>query len=281
MNLIRTMVHMVYRSLVGSIPSFFKIKRIIKQLNPDVLLTDGEPISFYAAKMSGLKCISIDNPQAVLHRKYDVTIKEIIPWMIFSIAIKLSIFHADKYLIYDFSDKQVAQPNIIFLKPLIQKGIQQQTPTYGDHIFVYQTSDSNSNLISLLQKINEKFIIYGFNINHKKNNMQFKKFNENEFYSDISKAKAIITNGGFTVLSEALYLKKPVFSIPVQYQFEQIINGKFISQLGAGVSTKNVTESKLKKFISNLDTYQQKLRIYETGNQDELLELICREIENI
>ena len=51
----------------------------------------------------------------------------------------------------------------------------------------------------------------------------------------LKQTKAIITNGGFTVISEALYLKKPIFSIPIKNQFEQALNAKFVEKLGAGV----------------------------------------------
>lgn len=250
-------------------------------MKPDVLVTDAEPLSFYAARLSKLPCISIDNPQALLHRSYSISTKEIITCMIFRITLKLSIFQADKYLIYDFSNKQIPQENITFLKPLIQEGIRNQTPTNGNHIFVYQTSTTNNTLLSILKNINEQFIVYGFNKNHTMGNIHFKQFNENEFYKDIAHAKAVITSGGFTVLSEALYLKKPIFSIPLHHQFEQVINGKLITRLGVGISSKNVTKNKINQFLNNLDEYQKKLQTYNRGNQQEMLETIRREIENI
>ncbi len=61
-----------------------------------------------------------------------------------------------------------------------------------------------------LQKTNEKFIIYGFYKNKNLGNVILKDFSEKEFYGDLSACKAVITNGGFTLISEALYLKKPV-----------------------------------------------------------------------
>ncbi len=94
-----------------------------------------------------------------------------------------------------------------------------QKPTYGDHVFVYQTSISNEYLFELLKKIDEKFVVYGMNENLTDGNLVCKKFNEKEFYQDISSAKAIITNGGFTVISEALYLKKPICLLNLAKRF--------------------------------------------------------------
>ena len=126
---------------------------------------------------------------------------------------------------------------------------------YGDHVFVYQTTISTEFICKILKKMNEKFIIYGFNKDQVDGNLVFKRFNEDEFYHDISNAKAIITNGGFTVISEALYLKKPIFSLPIKNQFEQILNGKFIQKLGVGVyyMTLSLPKSRLKSRAKDID----------------------------
>ncbi|WP_263641100.1 glycosyltransferase family protein [Methanobrevibacter arboriphilus] len=54
----------------------------------------------------------------------------------------------------------------------------------------------------------KKFIVYGFNKEGIEGNLTFRKFNEDKIYEDMSNAKAVITNGGFTLISEAIYLKK-------------------------------------------------------------------------
>ena len=53
---------------------------------------------------------------------------------------KEEFFNLTNSTSYDFSDEQINNPKIIFLNPLIQEGILKQKPTYGDHVFVYQTS---------------------------------------------------------------------------------------------------------------------------------------------
>jgi uncharacterized protein (TIGR00661 family) len=83
------------------------------------------------------------------------------------------------------------------------------------------------------------------------------------------------------VLSEALYLKKPIFSIPIRSQFEQVVNGKFIMQLGVGISVQKASEENLMQFLSHLRTFQEKLQVYDPGKQKEILESISHEITNL
>ena len=169
----------------------------------------------------------------------------------------------------------------MFLKPLIQEGILRQKPGYGNHVFVYQTIDAGEELLDLLKTFDETFIIYGCNKTQTDGNLVFKQFNEDEFYHDIAQAKAVITNGGFTVISEALYLKKPVFCFPINNQFEQILNGKFVEKLGAGISSMQVNREKMNMFFDNLDQYKKNLKQYNPENQQEILKQIEKEILEI
>lgn len=280
-RLFHSILVMLYRTIVGTPFSFLKVRKTIKEFKPDLLITDADPISHFAARLSKIKRMSIDNPQVLLHRKYEVTFREFISWFVLMIALKISAFGADRYIIYDFFDEQVDDPRVLFLKPLIQEGILKQKPKYGNHVFVYQTSLSTEFICEILKKIDETFIIYGFNKELIDGNLVFRRFNEDDFYHDISNAKAVIANGGFTVLSEALYLKKPIFSIPINNQFEQILNAKFVDKLGAGVYHMYLNENDLKDFLNNLDQYKENLKSYNPEKQEETLKRIEEEIQKL
>ncbi len=278
-KLFLTILRMVFQTFIKSPSSFLKVRRIIKEFKPDILITDAEPISFSASFFSSIKRVSIDNPQALLYRRYKIKFGEYFAWFALFIVVKLSVFGADKYLIYDFSDEQIDNPKVMFLKPLIQEGILKQKPTYGNHVFVYQTSISTEFITEVLKKIDETFIIYGFNKDMVDENLIFKRFNEDDFYHDIASAKAVVANGGFTVLSEALYLKKPIFSLPIGHQFEQVINGQFIEKLGAGVHKMDFCKEDLEDFLQNLNFYKKNLKSYNPGNQKETLKIIEDQIQ--
>lgn len=274
-------LNMLYTTIAKTPTSFRKVRAIIKDFKPDILITDSEPISHVAARLHQIKRVSIDNPQALLHRTYTVPLGEFIPWVTLLIALKVFMYGADKYLIYDFLDKASTNETVMFFKPLIQEGIRKNHPTTGDHIFVYQTSQSMAFLCDILKHFDETFIVYGFNKTHTDENIIYKSFNDNEFYTDIATCKAVITNGGFTVLSEALYLKKPICSFPIRHQFEQVLNGQCIQQLGFGEYHLMVDEKILRTFFGNLKQYQNNIQAYTPGKQEETLQRIEQEIESL
>ena len=124
---------------------------------------------------------------------------------------------------------------------------------------------------------NEKFIVYGFNKNEVDGNLHFKLFNENEFYDDLASAKAVICNGGFTFISEAIHLKKPIYSIPARGNFEQTLNGYYVQRLGYGEYHEVMNAKRVENFLNNLPKYQNKLKtVKKTNNEGIVNELIYR-----
>ena len=118
------------------------------------------------------------------------------------------------------------------------------------------------------------FIVYGFNIEKVEKNITFRKFNEDQFFKDLGSCKAVLTNGGFTLISESIYLKKPVLSIPVKGQFEQILNAIYLERLGYGEFHEELSVDVILNFLSNLDIYNKSLKSYsQDGNKALLKEL--------
>ena len=150
---------------------------------------------------------------------------------------------------------------ITLCDPLLSDNITRIPHHKKGFILVYQTSSSNNKLIDDLIHIDHKFIIYGMNKEAKEGHMEFKLFSD-DFIHDVANAEAIITNGGFSLISEALYFKKPILSIPVKGQFEQELNAIFIDQLGYGKMLTTSTIQDIKIFIKNKMKYEKNLEKY-------------------
>ena len=96
----------------------------------------------------------------------------------------------------------------------------------------------------------------------------FKNPSVEEFAKDLASCRGIITNGGFTLISEAIYLKKPIYSVPVKNQMEQEINAYYLEKEGYGISSRIINKKTLEKFIKNLKTYEKNLKKYNARVND-------------
>ncbi len=280
-KLLQTTAHTLYQALTRASSSLLTINQRINRFQPDIVITDAEPLCLFASRCHRIPCVSIDNPHALLYKRYTVKPDEFFSWFMLFSALKITMHGAQKYLIYDFFDEPPRYENVVFLKPLIQDGIRRQKSVSGNHIFVYHTIGSNQQILKTFKKTQETYIIYGMNKSGTEKNLVFKTFNEDVFFTDISTAKAVITSGGFTTISEALFLKKPIFCLPVKNQFEQMFNGAAVEHLGAGISAYYISYHKLVLFLKNLETYQKNLASYTPGDQDTTLQKIEQILDSL
>ena len=79
------------------------------------------------------------------------------------------------------------------------------------------------------------------------------------FISLLAACRGVISTAGHTLLSEAMYLNKPVYAIPLKNLYEQQINAKVIGDNLFGVNSQDLSAEKLTTFITNLPFYSDNI----------------------
>jgi uncharacterized protein (TIGR00661 family) len=268
------------------ISNLHKYRLVHKEFRPDLVISDFDSFTFFFAKLNKIPLISIDNIQAVNRCKLDFPVphSERNSYQIAKNIIKAKVPNADYYLITSFFKAQTRKKNTSLIPSILRDKILQATGKPGEHILVYQTSSSQNNLIPVLNRIPKiQFIVYGFNKSDIHNNVTLKKFSEDGFIEDLAAARGVISNGGFSLLSEAVYLKKPVCSVPVKGQFEQYVNAAYIEKCGYGRHLNDFSPDGIKAFLFDVDTFQNNLSGYQqNGNKetfqklDEIIAMVAK-----
>ena len=242
-----------------------KLIPIMLSFNPDIVITDLEPFTCYLALLFHKKCISIDN-QHIINTRLN-TGKSILD----KIIIRALTIKANQYLVTTFFYPPVAKKRTYLFPPINRKKILEAKPQEKDFILVYQTSKSDKKLIPQLSQLSHRSIVYGLDKNTTISNVQLKKANEEEFIKDLVSCKAVITNGGFTLIGEALHLNKPILSVPVKRQFEQIRNAIYLNRLGYGKYCKEISKKNIENFLSNIKQYKTNLKKYKKEDNSKIL----------
>ena len=193
---------------------------------------------------------------------------------------KSYILRPKRHIITTFFYPPLKHPNMTALyPPVLREEIMKLKPEQGDHVLVYQTAESSINLMEELKKLDYSFIVYGFNKDEVDGNLTYRAFNEEQIFEDMRTAKAIIVNGGFTMISEAIYLKKPIYSTPAHKNFEQILNGFYVEKLGFGEYHDDLDVKKIENFLNHLEKYQENLNKVEPWDNTEILKDLDLSIE--
>jgi len=258
--------------------NFHRYRTLLEQFSPELIISDFESFSYLFAKYHRLPVISIDNMQIINRAKLDIIIPatERNNFAIAKNIVKGKVPNSEHYLIATFFAAPLRKERTTLVPPIIREEILQAKPTIHDHILVYQTSTSHKNLIELLQQLpQEKFLVYGFNKEEQHGNVQLKAFSETAFIQNLATAKAVLANGGFSLLSEAVYLHKPICSVPIANQFEQFLNAAQVQKLGYGRHFTDLSPDALKAFIYDIPVFQENISQYQQeGNT-----VLFRELE--
>jgi len=106
-------------------------------------------------------------------------------------------------------------------------------------------------------------------------NLRFRPFSEAAFAEDLASARAVIAGGGFTLLGEAIYLRKPLLVVPVEGQFEQHMNARYVQKLGYGQCEASLNDAAiLRSFEANLSRCEDRLAAYHQDGNRQLLEAL-------
>lgn len=262
------------KSILNS-PKFYTNMRYLSQLidkkNPDVIVTDGEPLAVLLGKMKQIPVISVDNITLLARAHFNgLRMTSNFYFKLIRSVLQTSFEGCQKYVIMSIADAEVDNKTVL-IEPVIRKELHKLNPEEKDYVLAYQSSDSNKDLLKILADCRENFIVYGFDKEKKLGNILLKKFNEKEFFEHLRCCKAVITNGGFSLLTESIYLKKPLLCIPIENQYEQIISAYFIRRLGFGECYKRLTKFNIGKFLANLSIYKSNLKRAKKYNTEKSL----------
>ena len=198
--------------------------RIARDFKPDVVVSDFEFYASVVSNMLRIPLISIDNMHVITQCRIEYPERFRRDKLKAEAVVRSFIVRPRRYLINQLLLSSRLKTLIRYpCIPLYSGGDNEfLSRYYGEmHVMVYQTSQSNRKLLEVLRSIDREFVVYGFDREGVDGNLTFRRFNEDQFFRDFESAAAVITNGGFTLISEALYLRKPVYSVPVRGQLSR------------------------------------------------------------
>jgi uncharacterized protein (TIGR00661 family) len=238
--------------------SVHQLKKLIEEWKIELVITDFEPLTCHVGHGTGLPVISIDNQHCLTNAvvsyprqfRRDATAAKLVT--------KLMTPHADAYLVISFFTAPVRKRNTFLFPPLLRQEILKSVPTQGEHVLVYVTSPAPA-LAKLLSAVRGRFLAYGFGREGDEGNIVYKKPSLEGFLRDLTGAKAIIANSGFSLVTEALHLGKPYLAVPVEHQFEQIFNAYWLQKTGYGAYWDDLNKERVEAFLYNLPLYREKL----------------------
>ncbi len=231
----------------------------------DVVVSDFESFAWAWARLHRLPLISIDNMQVLNRCDHDAFTNDnaSFAFRLAKFAVKSKLPGAYHYLVSSFFHPPVRKPRTTLVPPILRPEILAAKREPGDHVLVYTTAAANADaLLKTLQQLPFSFRAYGTGRTGLIGNVDCRAFSETGFVDDLRTARCVVAGGGYSLMGEAVHLHVPMLSIPVQGQYEQELNARYLELLGYGRFADAPDVDGIRAFVADAPTMQHALEKY-------------------
>jgi uncharacterized protein (TIGR00661 family) len=211
----------------------------------DLVISDFEPVTAWAAKLRNTPCITLGHQYAFKHnipKAQDTLLNRQLLKAVAPSAVALGLHW------YHFN-----QP---ILPPIIHNLT--SAACERGYYLVYLPFEDRQDIIDLLEPFeDESFICFGpYATVEKVSNILFRPCSAEEFHPALCGARGVICNAGFELTSEALQLGIKLLVKPLQGQMEQVSNARALVELGLGLAMSRLDSKKLHYWLNNFQPRQ-------------------------
>ncbi len=242
------------------IRNFFKDIRSIDTSEYDLIISDFEPISAWAAKRTNTPSIAIGNQPALLSPKTPRPRRK----EFFAELVLKYYAPAPNHIAFCF-DRYDAS----IYPPTVRSDIRKAKITNDGHYTIYLPAYSDKKIIEMLSnfpaidwEVFSKYTRKDYTVA----NIVMRRIDPKLFTASLASCEGIICNSGFTTPTEAMFMHKKLMVIPMD-QYEQKCNAVALKRLGVPVLKKfnRAHLSTIKEWIDNPISYDHDKLSYSSS----------------
>lgn len=251
---------------------------LLGSFEPEVVISDFETWTYLYGKNHRLPVLSIDNMQIINRTRIPDEILDghRAEFEVTRAFIKAKLPFCDEYFITTFFRPELRKERTRLFPPILRPEILAAQRRDGEHLLVYTTGQGNDTFARTLAATGIECRIYGMRRDLEEEvvegNLRFRPFSETTFIDDLASSRAVIAGGGFTLMGEAVYLHKPMLAVPLERQFEQVLNARYLEHEGYGRQAETLDDpATVHAFVEAIPACTAKLATYAQDGNREIL----------
>lgn len=232
----------VGRNIPEYVASLFKIRRVVQQKNPDVIINFYDSLAGIHQFLFRKKCpmICVAHQYLMLHRSFEHPPGNRLNRLIVNLNSRITAWGSDRKLALSFYDGEPDRQRRIFLMPpLLRQRLMGLDTEAGDFFLAYVTQGAMAEEIVAWQKKNPGIKIHCFSDRPAggpvSENLYFHTIDPEKFLAMMSSCRGLLSTAGFEAVCEAMLLGKPVLMVPLRKHYEQTCNALDAQRSGAGI----------------------------------------------
>lgn len=213
--------------------SLDRIRQMALAEQPDLFVTDFEPLTAQAAASLKIPCVSVDNQHRFCH-----PLGREFPWFLQCYSrlaggfVRQWIRGPRQCIVAVFHNCPKSR-HYQSVEVLLRDQIASVRPSDGDHVVLYGRGALGRAIARAASGVDERFLAFGFEADAAPN-IEYRKTDNAAFIAALASCKAVITTAGQQLIGEARYFGKPLLVVPMPGQHEQEINALYAKREGLG-----------------------------------------------
>ncbi len=258
----------------AQVRSFYEVAR---DFAADVVVSDFEAFVLTVARRERVPAISVDNIMMLDRCRHDEGIvgEDTLDFELARQIARTKAAGLHWAIVPTFFRPPLRRKATTLVAPVLREAVLAAEAEQGEHLLVYQTAAGSETLVRTLHETGLPCRLYGVRRDLDEDlvdgELVYRPFSETVFLDDLRTARGVIAGGGFSLLSECVYLHKPALSIPVAGQFEQTLNARYLARLGYGEYAESPSAEAIGAFLERLPDHQRRLAGYEQDGNNEAL----------
>lgn len=239
-----------------------ELRGLVEQTRPDVVINFLEPLTglLQATRPLAIPVVAVGHQYMVHHPGYvklpGHTSQQLgLRWFVNLVGARshrlaLSFYEAD----------DLPERRLTVCPPILRQQLFKLQPVPGDYFLIYLLNHGYSEEIIAWHQANPEVKLHCFydkpgapEVDAARANLTFHRLNGEKFLNLMAGCRAVVCTAGFESVSEAAWLGKPLFMVPVENHVEQMINALDAVNLGFGITDRQFRLSLLKQLPERIE----------------------------
>lgn len=268
-------VWQVFRNMRQYRRSIGELDNVVQDLDPDLIINFFEPLTGLWQRQPASKTpvIAVGHQYMIHHPTYVKLRGHRSQQLGMRLFVRLVGGGAVKLALSFYEAPDLPNQRLLVCPPILRQQLFEIFPDQGDYVLAYLVNHGYAQEIEAWHAQNRSKKLHCFydkpgapECYSPHPNLTFHMLNGEKFLHMMAGCRAVLCTAGFESVSEAAWLGKPLFMVPVQNHIEQMINALDAVNLGFGITAPRFDLDRLKELplaVEN-EAFKQWVAVGET-----------------
>jgi uncharacterized protein (TIGR00661 family) len=242
--------------------SLIELRSIIRETRPDVIVNFFEPLAglLQWSGPGSVPVLAVGHQYMIWHPGYVRLAGHVSQQAGMHAFVRLVGHRATRLALSLYEDSDLPERQLIVCPPILRRQLFELQPADGAYHLVYLLNHGYAEEIDRWQRSRpevEMHVFYdkpGASAEETvRPNLTFHRLNGEKFLRLMAGCRAVVCTAGFESVSEAAWLGKPLFMVPVENHVEQMLNALDAVKLGLGITDRRFELSRLAELPPRID----------------------------